>query len=223
MGQVAQHPVSLQASWSRWRGLRWTSAPQHPSANGWQMSGATTTTTASSGWGRHTPQTTPSSMPQRELASVTGCGEGFPNAPTAFHNWNEVDIFWNRSALSCLTFPASSLCLTSPSLPPASVSPHLPCLQPLSHLTLPHLPPSSLCLASPSLTLPHLPPSSLLEPGTGHQVRVYTDRPGVQLYTGNFLDGSLTGKGGKPIEQHGGVCLETQAWPNAINNPVGYE
>lgn len=49
---------------------------------------------------------------------------------------------------------------------------------------------------------------------------VYTDQPGVQLYTGNFLDGSYVGKDGVPIEKHAGVCLETQAWPNAINNPV---
>ena len=50
---------------------------------------------------------------------------------------------------------------------------------------------------------------------------VYTDQPGVQLYTGNFLDGSYVGKDGVPIKKHAGVCLETQAWPNAINNPVG--
>lgn len=49
---------------------------------------------------------------------------------------------------------------------------------------------------------------------------MYTDQPGVQLYTGNFLDGSYVGKDGVPIEKHAGVCLETQAWPNAINNPV---
>ena len=61
---------------------------------------------------------------------------------------------------------------------------------------------------------------SLSDPSTSHELRVYTDQSGVQLYTGNFLDGSLMGKDGKPIEKHAGVCLETQAWPNAINNPV---
>ncbi len=61
---------------------------------------------------------------------------------------------------------------------------------------------------------------SLEDPGTGRKLSVYTDQPGVQLYTGNFLDGSTVGKGGAPIIKHGGVCLETQAWPNAINIPV---
>ena len=41
----------------------------------------------------------------------------------------------------------------------------------------------------------------------------------MQLYTGHYLDTAYTGKDGKPILQDGGVCLETQAWPNAINNP----
>lgn len=52
-----------------------------------------------------------------------------------------------------------------------------------------------------------------------HKLKVYSDQPGLQLYTGNFLDGSYTGKDGKPIVKHGGLCLETQAWPNAVNNP----
>ena len=63
-------------------------------------------------------------------------------------------------------------------------------------------------------------PSSLRDVTSGHGLVVYTDQPGVQLYTGNFLDGSYVGKDGVPIEKHAGVCLETQAWPNAINNPV---
>ena len=50
---------------------------------------------------------------------------------------------------------------------------------------------------------------------------VYSDQPGVQLYSGNFLDGSECGPGkdGQPLVKHGGVCLETQAWPNAVNIP----
>ena len=63
-------------------------------------------------------------------------------------------------------------------------------------------------------------PPSLRDVASGHGVDVYTDQPGVQLYTGNFLDGSYVGKDGVPIQKHAGVCLETQAWPNAINNPV---
>ena len=45
------------------------------------------------------------------------------------------------------------------------------------------------------------------------------DRPGVQFYTGNFLDGSARGKGTAYV-QHAGFCLETQAFPNAINVPA---
>lgn len=71
-----------------------------------------------------------------------------------------------------------------------------------------------------ALTLTPALPSSLRDVASGHGLVVYTDQPGVQLYTGNFLDGSYVGKDGVPIEKHAGVCLETQAWPNAINNPV---
>lgn len=51
-------------------------------------------------------------------------------------------------------------------------------------------------------------------------LKLYTNQVGIQLYTGNFLDGSYLGKDGLPIAKHAGVCLEAQAWPNAINNPV---
>ena len=71
-----------------------------------------------------------------------------------------------------------------------------------------------------TLNLTFALPSSLRDVASGHGLVVYTDQPGVQLYTGNFLDGSYVGKDGVPIEKHAGVCLETQAWPNAINNPV---
>lgn len=46
---------------------------------------------------------------------------------------------------------------------------------------------------------------------------MYSDQPGVQFYTAQYLDGSYTGKDGNPIIAYGGVCLETQAYPNAIN------
>lgn len=45
-----------------------------------------------------------------------------------------------------------------------------------------------------------------------------SDQPGVQFYTGNFLDGSVKGKGAS-YGQHSGLCLETQKFPNAINVP----
>ena len=64
---------------------------------------------------------------------------------------------------------------------------------------------------------------SLCDPSSQRELRVYTDQPGVQLYSGNFLDGTYIGKDGQPIIKHGGVCLETQSWPNAINNPEARE
>ena len=57
------------------------------------------------------------------------------------------------------------------------------------------------------------------EPVSGRRMEVYTTEPGVQLYTANFLDGSLTGKRGTVYRQHAGLCLETQHFPNAINEP----
>ena len=49
---------------------------------------------------------------------------------------------------------------------------------------------------------------------------VSADQPGVQFYTGNFLDGSIEGKGGAAYGQYAGLCLETQKFPNAINVPA---
>jgi aldose 1-epimerase len=57
------------------------------------------------------------------------------------------------------------------------------------------------------------------EPTTGRVMEVYTTEPGVQFYTGNFLDGSITGKGGKVYEQRYGFCLETQHFPDSPNKP----
>ncbi len=54
-------------------------------------------------------------------------------------------------------------------------------------------------------------------PPTGRIVEVYTTEPGVQLYTGNFLDGSLTGKNNIVYEKHFGFCLETQHFPDSPN------
>jgi len=51
------------------------------------------------------------------------------------------------------------------------------------------------------------------EPKSGRIMEVHTTEPGVQLYTGNFLDGSLTGFGGFAYTQHSGLCLETQRFP----------
>jgi aldose 1-epimerase len=55
------------------------------------------------------------------------------------------------------------------------------------------------------------------DPKTGRTLKVSTDQPGVQLYTGNFLNGTLTGAGGKSYPQYGGFCLETQHFPDSPN------
>lgn len=59
------------------------------------------------------------------------------------------------------------------------------------------------------------------EPASGRRMEVFTDTPGVQLYTGNKLGQAypITGKGGKPYARLAGLCLETQHFPNAANEP----
>jgi len=53
---------------------------------------------------------------------------------------------------------------------------------------------------------------------SGRVMEVYTTKPGIQLYTGNFLTGLEIGKGGSTYPKRSGLCLETQYFPNAINN-----
>jgi len=57
------------------------------------------------------------------------------------------------------------------------------------------------------------------EPRSGRVMEVHTTEPGVQLYTGNFLDGSLKGKRGTAYAKHSGFCLETQHFPDSVNHP----
>jgi aldose 1-epimerase len=57
------------------------------------------------------------------------------------------------------------------------------------------------------------------ESTTGRVMEVWTTEPGMQFYTGNFLDGSLTGKSGKPYERRSGFCFETQHYPDSPNQP----
>jgi aldose 1-epimerase len=57
------------------------------------------------------------------------------------------------------------------------------------------------------------------EPTTGRTLDVATTEPGVQLYTSNFLNGSIRGKGGIPYPHRGGLCLETQHFPDSPNEP----
>jgi aldose 1-epimerase len=61
--------------------------------------------------------------------------------------------------------------------------------------------------------------ASVREPKSGRVMEVLTSEPGVQLYTGNFLDGTITGKAGVAYQKHSGFCLETQHFPDAINHP----
>jgi aldose 1-epimerase len=56
-------------------------------------------------------------------------------------------------------------------------------------------------------------------PSSGRAVEVYTSEPGIQFYSGNFLDGSLTGKNGIVYNKHHGFCLETQHFPDSPNQP----
>jgi aldose 1-epimerase len=57
------------------------------------------------------------------------------------------------------------------------------------------------------------------EPRSGRVLEVDTTEAGVQLYTGNFLDGSLTGRGGARYRKHAGLCLETQTFPDSPHHP----
>ena len=59
----------------------------------------------------------------------------------------------------------------------------------------------------------------MYEPTTGRILRVLTTEPGVQLYTGNFLDGSITGKEGRVYNRRYAFCLETQHFPDSPNHP----
>ncbi|MFN3651346.1 MAG: aldose epimerase family protein [Armatimonadota bacterium] len=57
------------------------------------------------------------------------------------------------------------------------------------------------------------------EPKTGRVMEIYTDEPGIQFYTGNYLDGTLKGVGGVTYTKNSGLCLETQHYPDSINQP----
>ncbi len=57
------------------------------------------------------------------------------------------------------------------------------------------------------------------DPTSGRVLEVHTEEPGVQFYCGNFLDGTLKGKSGKPYVHRGGFCLETQHYPDSPNRP----
>ncbi|MCG6929978.1 MAG: galactose mutarotase [Desulfofustis sp.] len=62
--------------------------------------------------------------------------------------------------------------------------------------------------------------ASLHEPVSGRTMEVRTTKPGLQLYTGNYLNGTLRGRGGATFDQHGALCLETQYYPDSPNQPT---
>lgn len=60
----------------------------------------------------------------------------------------------------------------------------------------------------------------VIEPTTGRMLEITTTEPGIQFYSGNFLDGTIKGKGGKVYAHRGGFCLETQHYPDSPNQPA---
>jgi aldose 1-epimerase len=64
-----------------------------------------------------------------------------------------------------------------------------------------------------------IPAATVYEPTSGRTLEVLTTEPGVQFYTGNFLNGTITGKGGVKYGYRAGFCLETQHFPDSPNRP----
>lgn len=60
----------------------------------------------------------------------------------------------------------------------------------------------------------------VVEPESGRTLEVYTTEPAIQFYSGNFLDGTITGKGGRVYGHRSGFCLETQHYPDSPNQPA---
>lgn len=61
--------------------------------------------------------------------------------------------------------------------------------------------------------------AKLYEPSSGRVLTVYTSQPGIQVYTANYWDGTITGLQGRAYQQHAAVALETQAFPDSPNHP----
>jgi len=60
---------------------------------------------------------------------------------------------------------------------------------------------------------------TVYSPSSGRELKVFTTQPGLQFYSGNFLDGSLVGQNGAHFVEHGALCLETQHYPDSPNKP----
>ena len=63
------------------------------------------------------------------------------------------------------------------------------------------------------------PAAEVYDPASGRVLEICTTEPGIQFYSGNFLDGSVTGRGGVVYQKHQGFCLETQHYPDSPNQP----
>lgn len=61
--------------------------------------------------------------------------------------------------------------------------------------------------------------ASVYEPASGRFMEVFTDQPAMQFYSGNFFDGSVSGKYGKPMRHRESIALETQKYPDSPNHP----
>jgi aldose 1-epimerase len=60
--------------------------------------------------------------------------------------------------------------------------------------------------------------ATLRDPGSGRKMDIFTDQPGIQFYSGNYLDGTYLGQSGKPYPLRSGLCLETQVFPDSPNH-----
>jgi aldose 1-epimerase len=58
----------------------------------------------------------------------------------------------------------------------------------------------------------------LRDPASGRTLEIHTDQPSIQVYMGNFLDGTLTGKDGAGYGPNAAICLETQKFPDSIHH-----
>jgi aldose 1-epimerase len=74
------------------------------------------------------------------------------------------------------------------------------------------------CLRGGAVREPRLA-ARLEDPSSGRAMELWTDQPGVQFYSGNFLDGSVIGKYGRPHRQFDALCLEPQRYPDTPNRP----
>jgi aldose 1-epimerase len=61
--------------------------------------------------------------------------------------------------------------------------------------------------------------ATVYEPESGRVLEVLSDQPGLQFYTGNFLDGTLRGKGGRLYSHRAAFCMEPQHFPDSPNHP----